>query len=150
MRKASRHLLATIAYRFQKSIHDAPTDFDSFQAGNGVRTPNEIVNHMSSVLYFAKNVLIENAERKKPEILSWGKEIERFHALLQDLDDLFVRMELTTLTYNRLIQGPLTDVLTHIGQIAMLRRLQGTPIKGENFSIADIQTGKVGRQINNE
>jgi hypothetical protein len=45
-----------------------------------------------------------------------------------------------------LIQGPIADALTHVGQIAMLRRLAGCPIPGENYFAADIAPGRVGAQ----
>jgi hypothetical protein len=44
----------------------------------------------------------------------------------------------------RLLQGPIADALTHVGQIAMLRRLAGCPVKGESFFVADIRVGQVG------
>jgi len=44
----------------------------------------------------------------------------------------------------KLFQGPVADALTHVGQIAVLRRLAGSPVKGENYFVADIAAGRVG------
>ncbi len=46
----------------------------------------------------------------------------------------------------RLFQGPIADALTHVGQIAFLRRLAGFPVRGENYARADITIGKVGSE----
>ena len=42
------------------------------------------------------------------------------------------------------MQGPVADALTHVGQLAMMRRLSGSPIRGENFIEAAIVAGQVG------
>ena len=43
----------------------------------------------------------------------------------------------------QLFQGPIADALTHTGQLTMLRRIGGSPIKGENYAQADIVVGRV-------
>jgi hypothetical protein len=44
----------------------------------------------------------------------------------------------------RLFQGPIADALTHVGQLAMLRRVAGSPAWSENYSVAKITAGCVG------
>ena len=39
----------------------------------------------------------------------------------------------------RLLQGPLSDILTHIGQISMLSTLNDNPIEWEDFSSSPLQ-----------
>jgi len=137
-----RHTLATINYRFQKSVRDHKDGFGSFSLGKGSRSPEEIVNHMFSVLnatwFFIEN---ERHRKNKPDQLSLKEEIDRFNLELKKVDQALVEKELSISYSKRLLQGPLSDILTHIGQIAMLQRLYDNPIKGEDFSAADIPTG---------
>lgn len=49
------------------------------------------------------------------------------------------------MTAEKLMAGPVADALQHIGQLTMLRRLAGTPIKGKNYAKADIAVGRVGK-----
>jgi hypothetical protein len=43
-----------------------------------------------------------------------------------------------------MFQGPLADALTHVGQLATLRRIAGAPVRGENYVKSDIVAGRVG------
>jgi len=146
-RRLLRHFLAALAYRTQKALRDAPSEFESFQAGDGVRTPKELVRHMTSVLGYARTFFISGQYR--PEALSsLNEEVDRFHGMLEALaihveadDPLLQGMSL-----ERLLQGPLSDAMTHAGQLAMLRRLSGTPVPPENFIVADIKPAQLGMQ----
>src|SRR3989442_705208 len=142
-----RHFLAALAYRTQKALRNAPADFESFQAGDGVRTPKELVRHMTSVLGYARTFLIGGQYR--PEALSTlNEEVVRFHAMVEDLakhieaGDAFLQ----GMTAERLLQGPFADAMTHAGQLAMLRRLAGTPVPPENFIVANINPERLGIQ----
>jgi hypothetical protein len=44
-------------------------------------------------------------------------------------------------TEEQLLQGPLADAMTHIGQLAILRRLASSPIPKESFDEAVIRPG---------
>ncbi len=145
-----RHYLASLAYRFQKAIYEAPQSFENFESGSGVRTPKQILNHMCHVLLYAKTRLNENHQDRipAPEALSWQDEVNRFHAILYDIDQLLLKYQVDINQQKTILQGPLTDVMTHIGQLALLRRLAGEPVKGENFMKAKINTGKVDRNQN--
>lgn len=137
-----RHTLSTIAYRFQKAINNADDDFGDFCAGRESRTPKEIINHMYEVLSATRIYISEEKyDREHPERLELKLEIDRFNSELKNLDNVFVKKELEINYTKRLIQGPLSDILTHIGQISMLSRLNGNPIKDEDFSSASITTG---------
>ena len=139
-----RHTLATIAYRFQKSVHNASDSFGEFQAGNSVRSPGEIINHMYQVVR-ATRIFIEEErfEKSAPEMLVFSEEIRRFNGELKALDDLLSAQELGIDYAKRLLQGPLSDILTHVGQLSMLSRLDNRPIEGEDFSSAPIKTGVI-------
>ena len=135
-----RHILATIKYRLDKSVHEIPTDFDKFDPGSGVRSPLEIMRHMTHVLQYLEPVVLGKPIQKIPEPTAqdWAAELQQFSDLLHNLDNLFDEHSIPLLAALQMIQGPLSDVLTHIGQIAMLRRLAGSPIPPESFMRADI------------
>jgi hypothetical protein len=45
-----------------------------------------------------------------------------------------------------LFQGPIADALTHVGQLNMLRRTAGSPVRGESYARAEIVRGRVGAE----
>jgi len=142
-----RHFLAALAYRFQKSIRDAPKGFANFEVGHGVRTPLAIVHHLNGVLGYGR-VVLETGDadyRHQHPQLDWQGEIAQLHATLQEIDTILTAAQhLTTDRLQRLLQGPLSDAMTHVGQLAMLRRLANSPIHGENFFKAAIAAGRLG------
>jgi hypothetical protein len=138
-----RHFLAALAYRTQKALRGAPNDFAAFEAGNLTRTPKDLVLHMTSVLGYARTFFRGGSYR--PEALpTFGDEVDRFHSMLADLSEhLKAGDALTGTTPEQLLQGPLADAMTHAGQLAMLRRLQGNPVPPENFIVAKIDPENV-------
>lgn len=143
-RETIRHFLASLAYRTQKAVRGADENFPDFQAGNGTRTPAELIRHMSSVLGYARTFFIGGIYRADP-LLSFPEEIERFHALVADLSaHLAAGTQIKEISLNQLLQGPISDAMTHAGQLAMLRRLAGSPVESENFIFADISPDRLG------
>jgi len=138
-----RHFLAAIAYRTQKALRGAPVGFADFRAAPGVRTPHELLRHMSDVLGYARTVFTGGTWRAH-KLPSLAGEIERFHAILEDLADLLAEREFAAATPKQLLQGPLADVMTHAGQLAMLRRLEGSPVPPENFIVAEVDAANLG------
>lgn len=138
-----RHFLAAVAYRTQKALRDAPPDFASFNAGSRVRTPHELICHMRSVLGYARTFFIGgNYPRPTPD--DFHRDVEAFHEMLTDLSArLSEEGPLIGITEEQLLQGPFADSMTHAGQLAMLRRLHGSPVPPENFIIAAIDTENV-------
>jgi len=137
-----RHALSTIAYRFQKAVSKSESEFGYFSAGKGSRTPNEIIYHMYHVLSATRIfILEEDYNKEQPEKLDLKSEIDRLNVELKNLDNVLAEKQLDINYAKRLLQGPLSDLLTHIGQISMLSRLNGKPIVGEDFSSASIKTG---------
>ncbi|NNG17867.1 MAG: hypothetical protein HKM89_15435 [Gemmatimonadales bacterium] len=143
-RQMLKHFLATLAYRTQKALEGAPADYPEFRAAPGVRTPHELLRHMTSVLGYARTHFIGGTYR--PHLLpSFQDEITRFHAVLEELGkDLERGTPLRDTTPARMLQGPFADAMTHAGQLAMLRRLAGAPIPPENFIVADINAENLG------
>ena len=139
-----RHFLAALAYRTQKAVRGAPEGFADFEAGAGARTPRELVRHMTSVLGYARTFFVGGVFRAEP-LATFDEEIERFHAVVADLAaHLAAGSPLSELTPEQLLQGPFADALTHAGQIAMLRRLAGSPVESENFIFADVSAERLG------
>lgn len=139
-----RHALATIAYRFQKSVTKSNNEFGSFNLGHGSRNTAEIVNHIYQVLKATKDLIQDGQnDLESPKNLNLEFEIERFNAELHELDIVLKYTNLGSDFSKRLLQGPIADILTHIGQISMMSRLNGYQIDGEDFASAPIKVGKL-------
>jgi hypothetical protein len=137
-----RHTLATLAYRGGKALRDAPPEFAEFRGGT--RTPREILAHIGDLMDWALHLASgEHLWRDAPP-LPWDQEVARFFAALQAFDARLASGESLRATPEALFQGPIADALTHVGQIAMLRRMAGAPIKGENYFKAEIAAGRLG------
>ena len=143
-REMLRHTVATLAYRGAKAVRGADDSFASFKASESTRTPAQILAHIGDLLEWALSIAKGNEAWNNPEPLEWSKEIDRFHAALKSFDDYLASESDLAASCERLFQGPIADALTHVGQIAMLRRIAGEPMKGENYSRARITAGRVG------
>jgi hypothetical protein len=139
-----RHTVATVAYRAGKALRDAPDHFDTFHIGDKTRTPAQILAHMGDLFDWAVSIAQGKQAWHDSTPLPWSAEVERFFGTVKRFDDLLASAEPLHASAECLYQGPVSDALTHIGQIAMLRRLAGSPIKGENFFRAQISAGRVG------
>jgi hypothetical protein len=143
-REMLRHTVATLAYRGTKAVRGASDSFASFKASETTRTPAQILAHIGDLLDWALSIANCNETWNNSEPLQWNKEIDRFHAALKNFDDYLASDSDLAASCERLFQGPVADALTHVGQIAMLRRIGGEPMKGENYSRAKIAAGHVG------
>lgn len=141
-----RHTVATIAYRAAKSERDAPPGFGDFQAGNGARTPLQLLAHMGDLFDWALSMAQGKWDYKQSSPLQWRKEVERFHASLEAFDAYLASEAPLGMTTQKLFQGPIADALTHVGQIAILRRLAEAPVRGESYARADIVAGRLGTE----
>jgi hypothetical protein len=139
-----RHILATIAYRGAKAIRNAGPDFAEYGSAETSRTPAKILAHIGDVMDWGLAMSEGRREYHDTAPLPWEKECERFFAVLKKFDDYLASDKPLQVSAEKLFQGPVADALTHIGQIAMLRRMAGVPIKGENYFEAEITVGRVG------
>ena len=139
-----RHTLATIAYRGGKVLRDAPEGFGATTAGEGSRSAVQILSHCGDL--FAWGLALAEGEHIWSETKSddWNGQVDRFFAGLAAVDARLADPEPLGRPALRLLQGPFADALTHVGQIGMLRRLAGSPVKGENYFKARIEVGRVG------
>src|SRR5580704_8707933 len=143
-RQLLRHAIATVAYRGGKALRDAPENFASFPIGDKSRTPAQILAHMGDLFDWALSIAQGKQTWHDSTPLVWNSEVTRFFAALKKFDDYLASPEPLHSSADGLFQGPIADALTHIGQLAMLRRLAGCKIKGENYFKAEISTGRVG------
>jgi hypothetical protein len=141
-RELLRHTLATLAYRAARALDGAPDSFAGF-AGAG-RMPVQILAHMGDLLDWALTAAVGKEQWRAAQPRQWKQEKQRFFESLQALDSFLGSDGELKAPIDRLMQGPVTDALTHVGQLAMLRRLSGTPTRGENYFVAAIVTGQVG------
>ncbi len=143
-REFLRHAVATLAYRAAKTMRGAAESFAAFRAGPTSRTPVEIVAHMGDLLDWALSMANGEGRWNNAVPQPWGEECERFFAALKKFDERLASPEPLRYKLTRLFQGPIADALTHTGQLAMLRRLHGAPMKGESYNRADVIAGRLG------
>jgi hypothetical protein len=138
-----KHFLAAIAYRTQKALRGAPDAFAEFRAGSNVRTPHELLWHMTGLIGYARTHFLGGV-RQPEKLPTFDQEIRRFHEVLEDLGRLLEENHLREISAEHWLQGPLADIMTHVGQLAMLRRLASSPVAPENFVRAKISAANLG------
>ncbi|HET9838996.1 MAG TPA: hypothetical protein VFR84_12230 [Candidatus Angelobacter sp.] len=143
-RQLLRHTLATLAYRAAKALRGAPESFATFNTGDKGRTPANLLAHMGDLFDWALSLAQGRQAWHDSQPLSWAQEVERFFRSLQAFDDFLASGAPLAESPEKLFQGPIADALTHTGQLAMLRRMAGCPIKGENYHRAEIKVGSLG------
>jgi hypothetical protein len=143
-RELLRHAVATLAYRSGKVLHGAPEGFSEFRAAEKTRSPGQILAHIGDLFDWALSLARGKQEWHNATLLPWDQEVRRFHAALGAFDAYLASDLPLGFPAEKLFQGPVADALTHIGQIAMLRRLAGVPVKGEDYFRAGIVAGRVG------
>ena len=145
-REMLRHTLATLAYRGGKAVRGAPEGFASFRANESTRTPAQILAHVCDLLDWAHNLATGSDAGQNSTPLPWDEEVSRFFKELEKLDSYLASDAPLGSPAEKLFQGPIADALTHVGQINMLRRMAGAPVRGENYFKADIEAGRVGSE----
>ena len=144
-RRFLRHTLATLAYRAEKPLRNAPAGFAEARAGPDSRTAGDILAHMSDLLDWA--LWIARGEKRWEPIppTSWDADCDRFFASLAALDAYLASDAPLAAMAEQIFQAPIADALTHTGQLNLLRRLADSPVRGENYARAHIEAGRVGR-----
>ena len=141
-----RHTVATLAYRGGKAVRGAPAKFAEVRVKDGSRTAGQILAHVGDLLDWALS-LAKGAEVWRDSTpQAWDVDVARFFDGLQKFDAYLASNAPLGRPPEQLFQGPIADALTHVGQIAMLRRLAGSPVRGENYLKADIAAGRVGAE----
>lgn len=145
-REVLRHLVATVAYRGGIAISDAPENFAVFRVDETARTPGELLAHIGDLLegslYLAKGEL----KYLMSSPLAWDAEASRFFGAVNALDSYLASDAPLACPVEKLIQGPIGDALTHVGQIVMLRRLAGKPVRAESYFTSELVAGRVTKE----
>ncbi len=143
-RELLRHAVATVAYRGGKAVRGAPASFAAFGAEQSPRTPAKILAHIGDLFDWALTQARGAEAWSDSTPLAWEREVARFFDTLARFDAYLASDAPLMAPPEKLLQGAIADALTHIGQLAMLRRMAGAPIRGENYAKADIAAGRVG------
>lgn len=143
-----RHTLATLAYRGGKAVRGAPPSFGTYKVGPTTRTPVEILAHIGDLLDWGLSLANGKEQWRSSAPLAWDQEVVRFHEALESFDERLASDAPLGSSVEKLFQGPVADALSHVGQIAMLRRIAGDAIRGENYFRAGIVVGRVGSNQN--
>jgi hypothetical protein len=138
-----RHTLATLAYRAGKALRGAPPEFSAFRCADGSRSAGEILAHMCDLMDWAASIARGAQTWKNSQPGDWDADVRRFFDGLAAFDGAAAQSRVDESTSNKLFQGPIADALQHTGQLTMMRRLVGAPIRGENYFVAEITTGRV-------
>ncbi|MGO8983804.1 MAG: hypothetical protein ACLPHI_14185 [Terriglobales bacterium] len=141
-----RHTLATVAYRGGKAIRNAGPSFAEHGSPETSRTPAKILAHIGDLMDWGLSMSEGRREWHDSTPLPWDQECQRFFAALKKFDDYLASEKPLQVPAEKLFQGPIADALTHIGQLAMLRRMAGVSMKGENYFVAEIIVGRVGAE----
>jgi hypothetical protein len=139
-----RHTVAVVAYRGGKAVRGAPSSFADFRVGERTRTPAQILAHVGDLFDWALSIAQGQQTWHDSTPLAWDAEVARFFTTLEKFDAYLASDQPLGAPAERLFQGPVADALTHVGQINLLRRLADSPIRGENYFVAQIETGRVG------
>ena len=142
--KMIRHAVATVVYRGSKTLQNAPEAFETFRIMSNARAPVEILAHLGDLFDWALSMARGDESWHNSRPLAWEQEIDRFYTSVKAFDGYLAEHASIACSLDKLFQGPIADALTHVGQLAMLRRLCGAPIRGENYFKADIAVGQVG------
>jgi hypothetical protein len=145
-RRVLRHLTATLAYRAAKVLRDVPPEFHGSAAGSATRRPVQIVAHLADLMAWAVSLAQGQNVWNAGGGSDWNQEVQRFFSGLAALDRELAADGPFDGSIEKLIQGPLADALTHVGQLAMLRGMAGCPVRPENYARADIVAGRVGSE----
>jgi hypothetical protein len=145
-RELLRHALATLAYRAAKTVREAPASFGAYRAAEGTRSPAEILAHLGDLMEWADSAARGDGKWAPVPAATWDDDVARFFSALERLDGFLASDAPLGAPPDRLFQAPIADALTHVGQLALLRRAAGHPIRGESFWAAKIVTGRVGTE----
>jgi hypothetical protein len=143
-REMLRHALATLAYRGGKAVRGAPDRFGDFKSEAAIRTPGQVLAHIGDLLDWALALADGRPVWHDSAPVPWPEEVARFFSALARLDARLASDLPLGFSEKQLFQGPIADALTHVGQVTMLRRMFGSPVRGENYLKAEIVAGRVG------
>ncbi len=138
-----RHSLATLSYRLGKVLRDTSAEFASHPEGDP-QNAVKVLAHIGDLMEWSLSMVDGHSKWHDSAPLAWRDEIARFYASISALDAKLAEIGAGGSTPEKLFQGPISDALTHVGQLAMMRRQAGIKMSGENYYVAEIVAGRVG------
>jgi hypothetical protein len=145
-REVLRHMVATVAYRGGLAVVDAPESFAGFRATSTTRTPGELLAHIGDLLEGSLHLVKGEMVYLTSTPLPWKDELTRFFSAVKNLDSYLASEAPLACPVEKLVQGPIGDALTHVGQIVMLRRMAGNPIRPAAYFTAEIVAGEINEE----
>ena len=139
-------MVATVAYRGGVAVVDAPEGFAEVRVHETTRTPGEILAHIGDLLEGSLYLLKGEMVYPMSTPLPWKEEVTRFFSAIKNLDSYLASDAPLALPVEKLVQGPIGDALTHVGQIVILRRMSGNPIRPAAYFTAEIVPGEVNEE----
>lgn len=138
-----RHLLATLAYRASKVLREVSVTFPEHRVSPTSRNAAQIVAHMGDLLDWGLGLANGTYSWRAAGTQGWEADVARFFTALEALDARFAAPEPLGYPAETIIQGPLADALTHVGQLALMRGSVGVPVRPESYARAEIVVGRV-------
>jgi len=142
-REFLRHLVATLAFRGGVAVADAPENFSEFCAGENARSAGEILAHIGDLVQGSLYLMKGEFVHLQSPVQSWAEDTKRFFAAARQFDSYLSSDAPLAQPIEKIVQGPIADALTHVGQIVMLRRLAGKPIRAESYFTVEIKAGEI-------
>lgn len=142
-RELLRHLVATLAFRGGIAVRDAPENFSEFRAAEDTRSAGEILAHIGDLLEGSLFLMKGEFVRLQSPAQLWAQDVKRFFSTVEEFDSFLTSGAPLAQPVEKIVQGPIADALTHVGQIVLLRRLSGKPIQSEGYFAAEITAGEV-------
>jgi hypothetical protein len=143
-----RHAVATVAYRAAKALRGAPDNFSDFRAAEGSRSVGEILAHVCDLFDWVLSQARGKQRWRNSKPQSWSADSARLFSALTAFDEYLGSGAKVHAPPEKLFQGAVADALTHVGQIAMLRRLAGGRVLPENYYVAKVEIGRTGPDQN--
>ena len=145
-RELLRHALATLAYRATRALEGDTRAFATF-SGTGGRQPAQILAHMGDLFDWALSMAKGNQQWHHSEPLPWAEAQEQLLCRRCRLSmTILPQTSRCMRPHERLFQAPIADALTHVGQLAMMRRLAGCPTAGKTTSCRRYRGWSRGRR----
>ena len=142
-RELLRHLVATLAYRGGLAISDVPENFSEFRASVTTRTAGELLAHIGDLIQGSLYLVQGQFVHLQAAPQSWEQDVIRFFRAVKEFDVYLASNALLAQPIEKIMQGPIADALTHVGQLVLLRRLAGKPIREAGYFAVEIVAGEI-------
>jgi hypothetical protein len=129
-----QRLIDGLGYRFHWATAELTSSDYAFSPGAGCQTIGALVGHVWGLVNWIHLTIAgegaswrpsDPAEQRLHTLALLGEVRERLETL--DEEALFA-LHIDDHPFWHLLNGPLSDALTHVGQIASFRRLHGNPV----------------------